>query len=132
MSTKGTVVIHLWDLIWSLFWVFAFAAYLLALIAVVADLFQDHDLNGWWKALWIVALVFVPFLTALVYLVVRGPAMQERAARAASQLRQTFDGEEDHPRTPVDEIEKAKALLDDGAITVDEFALLKGRALASA
>ncbi|MBU4556970.1 MAG: PLDc N-terminal domain-containing protein, partial [Actinobacteria bacterium] len=65
-----------WSVIWSFFWVFAFIAYLIALFAVIGDLFRDHRLNGWWKALWIVLLVFVPFLTVLVYLVARGPGME--------------------------------------------------------
>ena len=57
---------------------FVFFAYLMALFAVIADLFRDHKLSGWWKALWIIFLIFVPFLTLLVYLIARGKGMAER------------------------------------------------------
>ncbi|MBC7443636.1 MAG: PLDc N-terminal domain-containing protein, partial [Ramlibacter sp.] len=59
---------NLWDVIWFLFWTFAFIAYLMVLFSIVADIFRDHTLNGWAKAAWILFLVFVPFLTALIYL----------------------------------------------------------------
>ena len=120
-----------WNVIWSFFWMFAFIAYLFALFAVVADLFRDHKLNGWWKALWILFLVFVPFLTVLVYLIARGPGMQIRAERSAQQAQ---DATESYIRTvahhsPADEITKAKALLDEGTITETEFGMIKARAL---
>jgi hypothetical protein len=53
-----------WDLIWWFLWAFAFIAYLFALFAIIGDLFRDRQLNGWWKAVWIIFLIFVPFLTA--------------------------------------------------------------------
>ncbi len=122
-----------WDFLWMLFWAFAFVAYLFAIFAIIGDLFRDHKLNGWWKAVWIIFLIFLPFLTALVYLIARGKGMAERSAAAEAEARQATD---DYIRrtaggsaSPSDEIAKAKQLLDQGAITPEEFESLKARAL---
>lgn len=122
-----------WDLIWWFLWVFAFVAYLMALFAIIGDLFRDHKLNGWWKALWIIFLIFVPFLTVLIYLIARGNGMAERSQREARQM-QAFTDEyirqtAGAATSPADEIAKAKALLDAGAITQGEYDLLKSNAL---
>jgi hypothetical protein len=123
---------NFWSVIWLFFWSFAFVAYLFALFAIISDLFRDHKLNGWWKALWIIFLIFVPFLTALVYLIARGPGMAERSQKEARQYQSATDAyiRQVAGASPADEISKAKALLDSGAITPDEFAHLKARALA--
>ena len=122
---------NFWNIIWLFFWSFAFIAYLFALFAIISDLFRDHKLNGWWKALWIIFLIFVPFLTALVYLIARGPGMAERSQREARQVQQSTDAyiREVATSSPSDEIAKAKALLDAGTITPEEFAHLKSVAL---
>lgn len=122
---------NFWSIVWFFFWSFAFISYLFALFAVVSDLFRDHTLGGSGKAVWLVCLVFVPFLTVLVYLVARGPGMAERSERGAAQAQRAAD---DYIRgvagsSPSDEIMKAKALLDAGTITPDEYERLKGAAL---
>lgn len=122
---------NFWSIVWFFFWSFAFISYLFALFAVVSDLFRDHALGGWAKAVWLVCLVFVPFLTVLVYLVARGRGMAERSERGAAQAQRAAD---DYIRgvagsSPSDEIMKAKALLDAGTITPDEYERLKGAAL---
>ncbi|MEO8908182.1 MAG: SHOCT domain-containing protein [Microbacteriaceae bacterium] len=122
---------NFWNFVGIFFWSFAFVAYLFALFAIIADLFRDSKLNGWWKALWIIFLVFLPFLTALVYLIARGRGMAERSQKNAKQARSAAD---DYIRTvagasPADEIAKAKALLDAGTITQDEYNALKSKAL---
>ena len=121
-----------WDIIWWFFWVFVFISYLMVLFNIVADLFRDHDLNGWWKAVWIIFLIFVPFLTALVYLIARGRGMNERSV---SSYRQQQDAADSYIRSvagtsPSEEIDKASKLLAVGTITQDEFAAIKARALA--
>ncbi|WP_223693763.1 SHOCT domain-containing protein [Leifsonia poae] len=123
---------NFWNIIWIFFWSFAFIAYLFALFAIVGDLFRDHKLNGWWKALWIVFLVFVPFLTALVYLIARGPGMAERSQKQAEQAQKAATSyiQQVAGSSPADEIAKAKSLLDNGTITQQEFDHLKARALA--
>lgn len=121
-----------WSIIWWFFWVFVFAAYLLALFTVLIDIFRDASLKGWAKALWVVFLVFVPFITAVVYLIARGDGMSERSTQAARAQREVA---EDYIRdvagtSPTTEIEKATTLLDAGHITQEEFAQLKAKALA--
>ncbi|MWB97926.1 SHOCT domain-containing protein [Agromyces seonyuensis] len=122
-----------WDIIWWFLWIFVFVAYLFALFAIIGDLFRDTKLNGWWKAVWIIFLIFVPFLTALVYLIARGTGMAERSAKEAKQVQSATD---DYIRqtagtaaSPSDEIAKAKGLLDTGAISPEEFESLKAHAL---
>ena len=120
------------DLIWWFLWIFAFTAYLFALFAIIGDLFRDRSQNGWVKAIWIIFLVFVPFLTALVYLIARGRGMAERSQKEATQMQAATD---DYIRgvagaSPADEIAKAKGLLDSGTITQGEYDLLKAKALA--
>ncbi len=124
---------NFWNVIWLIFWAFAFVAYLMALFAIIGDLFRDQKLNGWWKALWIIFLIFMPFLTALVYLIARGRGMAERQAAAANQARSQAD---DYIRTvastsPAEDIAKAKQLLDSGVISQGEFEALKNKALGS-
>jgi ABC-type multidrug transport system fused ATPase/permease subunit len=123
---------NFWNVIWVIFWSFAFVAYLFALFAVIADLFRDRKLNGWWKALWIIFLVFVPFLTVLVYLIGRGRGMAERGAREQRQAQQATDQyiKQVAGSSPADEIAKAKALLDAGTISQAEYDSLKAKILA--
>lgn len=122
----------IWDLFWWTIWIFAFVSYLWAVVAIISDIFRDHELKGWAKAVWVVFLIFVPFLTALIYLIARGGGMAQRAARSASAAQSAADGyiRSVASSNPSDEIAKAKALLDSGAISDDEFATLKAKALA--
>jgi len=122
---------NFWSFIGWFFWAFVFVAYLFALFSVIADLFRDHQLGGWWKALWVLFLIFVPFLTTLVYLIARGQGMAERSqkhARAAQSAADEYIRTVAH-HSPSDEIAKAKALLDAGTIDEDEYRSLKTRAL---
>jgi hypothetical protein len=121
------------DLLLWFFWVFVFVAYLMVLFSIIGDLFRDHTLNGWLKALWIIFLIFVPFLTALVYLIARGNSMQKRSMEAASEMRAAQDAyirQTAGSTSAADDIAKAKSLLDSGAITQAEFDALKAKALA--
>lgn len=123
-----------WGWIAWFFWVFVFVAYLMVIFSIIGDIFRDHTLNGWLKALWIILLVFVPFLTALVYLIARGTGMQRRSLEQAQGLQAQQDAyirATASAGSPVDEIAKAKALLESGAITQAEFDALKARALAA-
>ncbi|HYI50116.1 MAG TPA: SHOCT domain-containing protein [Microbacterium sp.] len=119
------------DLIWWFLWAFVFFTYLMALFAVIGDLFRDHKLNGWWKAVWIIFLIFVPFLTLLVYLIARGKGMAERGAAQAREYKAAQDQyiKSVAVASPSEEIAKAKSLLDSGAITQAEFDGIKAKAL---
>ena len=126
---------NIWNVIGVFFWSFAFIAYLIALFAIIGDLFRDHKLNGVFKAIWILFLIFVPFLTALVYLIARGRGMAERSVKAANQAQtdtNDYIRSVAGPSTPTDEIAKAKALLDSGAISQTEYDALKVKALTKA
>ncbi len=123
-----------WNFIWLFFWSFAFIAYLFALFAVITDIFRDRELSGWLKAVWVIFLIFVPFLTVLVYLIARGRSMAERQARSAQQAEAATT---EYIRSvakasPTQEIAKAKELLDAGTLTQSEFDAVKAKALSQA
>ena len=119
------------DFIWFLLWSFYFIAYLYVVIAIITDLFRDEELNGWMKALWIILLVFVPFLTALIYVIARGRGMAQRAQAArGGVVAESDDYRPAASSSPAEDIAKAKALLDAGTITQAEYDALKARALA--
>lgn len=117
--------------IWYALLFIVFISYLFALFAVVGDLFRDRKLNGWAKAIWIIFLIWIPFLTLLAYLIFRGAGMSQRAEATAQQQKAAAD---DYIRSvaggPADEIARAKSLLDAGTISADEYAKLKAKALA--
>ena len=120
-----------WDFFWLLVWSFFFVAYLIILFQVLGDIFRD-DMSGWFKALWVVALIVVPFLSLLIYLVVRGRDMAERQAGTIREMRAKTDAhirEVAATSSPTDQIASAKALVDSGAITPEEFEQIKTRAL---
>lgn len=117
---------------WSIAIFFLYLSYLIVLFQIVADLFRDRELSGWLKALWFLLLVFIPVLTALVYLITRGKGM---AIRQEVRAQQAVAGAETYIRevagvSPAQQISDAKALLDAGTITEAEFGALKAKALA--
>lgn len=122
---------NFWDIFWWFFIVYAIFAFLYALWLVIADLFRDHQLSGWWKAVWIVFLAFVPFLTLLVYMVARGKGMPERSMERARRDQEAADAyiRQVATASPTEEISKAKALLDSGTISPDEFQRIKTRVM---
>jgi hypothetical protein len=121
------------DFFWLLIWSFFIVCYLMILFQIIGDLFRDKELSGWWKALWIIALIFVPFLSALIYLIARGRGMAERQAgeiKRAQAATDTYIQEVAGRSNPAEQIATAKNLLDDGTITQSEFDRLKASALA--
>jgi hypothetical protein len=125
--------VEFWDIMWYIIVCFAFIAYLIMLWLIISDLFANRDQSGWVKAIWIVFLFIFPLLTGLVYLVVHGRGMAERSAREAAQIKSAQDNyiREVAGKSPADQIADAKALLDAGTITEDEFQALKSHALAA-
>ncbi|MCW3469089.1 PLDc N-terminal domain-containing protein [Rhodococcus pyridinivorans] len=121
-----------WDYVWYTVVVFAFVAYLIVLFQIIVDLFRDHSVSGWVKAMWVIGLVLLPYLTALVYLIARGRGMALRAQQAQAEAKQATD---EYIRTvavgksPAQQIADAKALLDSGAITPTEYEHLEAQAL---
>jgi hypothetical protein len=119
-------------LLWS-FWFFIWIAALFVWFRCLFDLFTDRSLSGWAKAGWCVLLIFVPWLGALIYLIARGRSMTERQLAAAADMQaqqekyiQQVAGS---GKSAAEQIADAKGLLDSGAITPDEFAALKAKAL---
>ena len=74
-----------WDFLVWLFWFYVIIACIWIFITVFIDIFRDSTLNGWGKALWVIFLVFVPFLAAFIYLIARGRGMAERNAAKAAE-----------------------------------------------
>lgn len=112
---------ELWNVLWSVFGIVVTVGYLVVLVNVVIDLFRDPTTSAWAKVGWILGLVFVPFLTVLVYVLAHGDDMAARRVAESSRS-----------RGPADQIAAARTLLADGVIDEAEFAKLKARALAPA
>ena len=121
-----------WDTLWLIASTVIFIAYLMVLFHIVVDLFRDGELGGFSKALWVIGLVFVPVLTSLAYLIVRGAGMSARQQQALQRAKSQTDSyiREVAGKSPAEQIADAKALLDAGTITQDEFTRLKAKALA--
>lgn len=121
------------SVVWTMLVIFAWVIWFWLLIRIFADIFRRHDLSGFGKVAWIVFVIILPFLGVFVYLIAQGRGMAERDMSQAQQMQQQFD---EHVRTvagsggPAAEIDKAKQLLDSGAITPSEFETLKQRAMA--
>ena len=120
-----------WDVLILTFTVFFFFAYLMVLFQVISDLFRDSELSGLAKALWIVFLIFLPLLTSLVYLLVRGKGMGQRQRAAVEKAVSETDAyiRQVAGKSPAEQIADAKKLLDAGTINADEYAKLKAKAL---
>lgn len=113
--------------------IFLIFAYILIFFSIITDLFRDHETSGFKKAVWVFFLIFVPFITALIYLIVRGDGMARRqqAAVAAAQ-KQTDDYIKQVAGTSqADELAKANSLKESGAISAAEYTALKKKILSS-
>jgi hypothetical protein len=122
---------NFWDLVWLIVSSFIFISYLLILFQIVVDLFRDPELGGGSKAIWIIGLIFLPFFTAIVYVLTRGKAMSERQRASVQKARSETENyiREVAGKSPAEQIAAAKALLDAGTITPEEYAKLKAKAL---
>ena len=124
-----------WDIIWFIIVSFAFFAYLLILFNILGDLFRDKETSGWLKAVWVICLIFLPFLTALVYLIARGHGMAERQMDAMSKMKAQQDAYIQSvaggTTSAAEQISRGKELLDQGTITQAEFDALKAKALST-
>ena len=123
----------IWDYFVWFFWFYIAITCIWIFISVIIDVFRDDTLNGWSKALWVLFLVFLPFLAVFIYLIARGRSMGRRGAEAAYQAQaQNADyirSVASSSTSAAAEIEKAKQLLDSGALTQAEYDTLKAKAL---
>jgi hypothetical protein len=121
------------DVLWSMIIFFVWVAWIWMMILILSDVFRRDDLSGWGKAAWTFFLIVLPFLGALIYLIAQGDGMAQRRAQDVRGQRAQMD---DYVRSvagsggPAAEIDKAKQLLDSGAINQTEFDALKAKALA--
>ena len=123
------------DIFWSVLWFFFLFIWLMILFHILTDLFRDQSASGVEKTLWVLFLVFLPFLAVFIYLIVRGKGMGERAAARQQQAQQEFEGYVRNVAATgeapaAEQIARAKELLDAGAIDQSEFDRLKAKALA--
>ena len=111
--------------------IFIFVAWIMVLFTIIADLFRDHELSGWWKAVWIFFLIFVPFLTALIYLIARGGGMRERAVHEQQEAQAQFDSYVRETAGPshADEIAKLADQKEKGNLSEAEFEQAKAKVL---
>ena len=123
------------DLMWTMLIFFIWILWFWLLFTVFADVFRRHDISGWGKAAWLIFTILLPFLGVFVYLITQNTGMTERNLERARAQKAQFDdyvrqtaGESGSGATA--EIERAKSLLDSGAITQSEFDAIKQKALA--
>ena len=120
------------NVLWDIMIFFAWVIYIWIAITVLIDVFRRRDMSGWGKAGWVILIILIPFLGVLLYLIVNHDGMNERRARDTEAAQAQFD---DYVRKtagtggPAGEIERAKQLLDSGAIDQAEFDRLKAKAL---
>ena len=121
------------DVLWTMLVFFLWITWFWLLITVFADVFRRHDTSGWGKAAWLVFVIALPFLGVFVYLITQNDKMVARNVEQARAQQAKFD---DYVKNvsggAAAEIERAKSLLDSGAITQAEFEAIKQKALASA
>ena len=121
------------DVVWTMLIFFAWVIWFWLLITIFGDIFRRHDLSGWGKAAWTVFVICLPYLGVFIYLIAQHQGMAERNVQQVRAQQTQFD---DYVKGvavsqgPAGEIEKAKALLDSGAISQTEFDALKTKALA--
>lgn len=120
------------ELLLIAFEIFFFVIWIWILITILTDLFRDHELSGWAKAAWVLFLVFIPFITALIYLIARGAGMRDRTIKAQAEAKQHFDSyirEQAHGGSAADELHKLNELKEKGALSGDEFEKAKAKIL---
>jgi hypothetical protein len=121
------------DVLWTMIIFFTWVVWIWIMVVILTDVFRRRDVSGWGKALWVIFLIVLPFLGALVYLIAQHDGMAQRQVDAARGQKEQMD---EYVRSvastggPAAEIDKAKQLLDSGAINQTEFDALKAKALA--
>jgi ABC-type multidrug transport system fused ATPase/permease subunit len=110
--------------------IFFFVVWIWILITILMDLFRDHEMSGWGKAAWVFFLIFFPFITALVYLIVRGSGMRQRAVAEQVEAKKQFDQyvqQTAASASPVDELKKLDEMKKSGSISDEDYEKLKAK-----
>ena len=124
-----------WDIIWFIFIAYVFFAYLMVLFSVIGDIFRNRETSGFTKALWVLLLIVLPFITLVAYLITHGSGMADRSVRQSNAVQAQQEAYVKNlagTNSPADQVTQAKTLLDSGAISQAEFESLKGKALSHA
>jgi Short C-terminal domain/Phospholipase_D-nuclease N-terminal len=122
------------DFFWTIFEIFLWVIWIWILIWIFIDIFRSRDLSGWAKALWFLFVLFIPLLGVLVYLIVRGGSMHERAVQQAQQQDQearAYIRQAAGTESSADQLAKLADLRDRGVINADEFEREKAKILSS-
>ncbi len=117
-----------WELVWGSLVILVFVMFLMTFISVMIDVFRRHDISGWAKAGWIIVLIVLPIIGVLIYVVVYGQGMAERSYRegvAQAEAIVAAGG----GGSPADQIAVARDLLANGAITQEEYEMIKKQVL---
>lgn len=126
---------HVGEVFLSMLWFALFFIWIWLLISVFADIFRSHDIGGFAKFLWVFFVIIFPFLGVFVYLIARGHKMSEHAVQAAqaqdAAFRQYVQDAAGTSASAADELERLKALHDQGVLSDEEFAAQKAKVLAS-
>lgn len=111
--------------------IFFFVIWIWILFTIITDLFRDHEMSGWGKAVWVFFLIFLPFITALIYLIARGSGMRDRTIKAQADAKKHFDEyvRETAHVSPADELHKLNDLKEKGALSNEEFEQAKAKLL---
>lgn len=120
------------EVIWTMIVIFAWVIWFWLMIRIFADVFRRRDIGGGKKTVWIIFLILAPFIGVFSYLIANSRSMAERDMQQLQAQRAQFDSyvqEVAGAGGAAGEIEKAKQLLDSGAITQAEFDAIKARAL---
>lgn len=120
------------DVLWTMLVIFAWIIWFWLLITVFMDVFRRRDTSGFSKVLWIIFVIVLPFLGVFIYLIVNNDGMAERNMQQAKAQKEQFDAyvrDAAGSGGAAAEIERAKGLLDSGAITQEEFDAIKAKAL---
>jgi Short C-terminal domain/Phospholipase_D-nuclease N-terminal len=120
------------DIFWTMFEFFLWIVWIWIFVMVIFDIFRSHDLSGWGKALWVLFVAIIPLIGVLVYLIVRGGSMHERAQRQAARQDEAFRSyvQDAASTSTADQLAKLADLRDRGVITPEEFAREKEKVLA--
>ncbi len=118
---------------WTMLWFFLFFVWIMLLFRVFADIFRSHDMGGVAKTLWVLFVIFLPFLGVFVYLIARGNQMTDHAVQDAQRQQAAFDSyvrQTAGKAGPADQLAQLVTLRDSGAISAEEYEAGKSKILA--
>ena len=120
------------ELFWTVLWLFFLFMFIWVFVALVSDIFRDHELSGWGKAAWLVLLIVFPLVGSLIYLIVRGKGMAERSTAAQKHAQAQFDSyvrqaASSSGDSSVDDLARLAELRSNGHLSDEEYETMKSR-----